>query len=148
MTLDELLKPANEYERVVAEHIRSRHDANLEKAIVDKGVTIAQVMGYITNCAKKIAKGHNCVMMSDEDVYGLAVHYCLDGDTPVEYHGQPLDVKYVSPTIVKTEPKKAEKEKKPPKKKEPVKVEPPKAKDLSGQMTFDFWVEPAKEVKK
>ena len=143
MTLDELLKPKNDYERAVAEHIRSRHDENLEKAIVEKGVTIAQVMGYVTNCAKKIAKGHNCVMMSDEDVYGLAVHYCLDGDTPVEYHGQPLDVKYAStyPPVEKT-PAKG----KPPKK-EPVKVEP-KAKDLSGQMTFDFWVEPAKEVKK
>ena len=150
MTLDELLKPANDYERAVAEHLKSRHDANLEKAIVDKGIKIAQVMDYVRNCAQKLAKGNCCVMMSDEDVYGLAVHYCLDGDTPVEYHGAVLSVHPTPQPHKPAKPKKEKKakpkkEKKPPKEKEPVKETPKK--DLSGQMTFDFWVEPAKEVK-
>ena len=81
-TLGELLKPANDYERLVADHVRCRHDAALEAAIVEHQRSIGGCLGYIASCAsKKRRAGATCVMMSDEEVYGLAVHWFLDGDT-------------------------------------------------------------------
>lgn len=81
-TLDELLKPANAYERAIAEHIRARHDEAIEAAIVKHQRSIRDCLKYIAGEARKQAKGSNCVMMADDEVFALAVHYFLDGDTP------------------------------------------------------------------
>lgn len=83
-TLDELLKPENPYEQAVTDHIRGRHDAALEAAIVANQRSIQKCLAYVAGMARKKANGAQCVVMSDEEVYGLAVHWFLDGDTPIE----------------------------------------------------------------
>ena len=83
-TLDELLTPGNDYERLVAEHVRGRHDAALEAAIVANQRSIHDCLSYVAGMARQKAKGAQCVVMSDEEVYGLAAHWFLDGDTPIE----------------------------------------------------------------
>lgn len=51
-TLDELLKPENDYERLVAEHVRGRHDAALEAAIVEHQRSIADCLAYVAGVAR------------------------------------------------------------------------------------------------
>ncbi|MBQ7251193.1 MAG: hypothetical protein IJS32_01170, partial [Kiritimatiellae bacterium] len=82
LTLDELLKPANAYERLVAEHVRGRHDANLEAAIVAGQRSVRGCLEYVAGVARKKACGSGCVVMADGEVFGLAVHWFLDGATP------------------------------------------------------------------
>lgn len=81
-TLEELLRPANAYERKIAEHIRARHDEAIEAAIVKHQRSIKDCLKYIAGEARKRAKGSNCVVMADDEAFGLAAHYFLDGDTP------------------------------------------------------------------
>ena len=136
-TLGELLKPANDYERLVADHVRCRHDAALEAAIVEHQRSIGGCLGYIASCAsKKRRAGATCVMMSDEEVYGLAVHWFLDGDTPIGgERGAAVEPGACAPG---TGPKKAEKKK----------AEKPGKADEE-QMFFGFWeaVKPAEDGK-
>ena len=91
-TLDELLKAENPYEQAVADNIRGRHDENLEAAIVANQRSIQDCLSYVAGMAKQKAKGASCVVMSADDVFGLAVHWFLDGNTPIETDaGAPVD---------------------------------------------------------
>lgn len=80
--LKELLKGANAYEKAVAAHVLSRHDATLEAAIVEHQRTVGGCLRYVADEAKRRSRGATCVVMADDEVFGLAVHYFLDGDTP------------------------------------------------------------------
>ncbi len=142
-TLDELLAPKNDYERIVAEHIRERHDAALEAAIVANQRSVQKCLAYVAGMAQKKAKGAQCVVMSEEEVYGLAVHWFLDGDTPIDTDAgasvSPAEVREADPANQdkpKAEPKeKAEKKAKAKKKTE--------KKEDDAQMFFDFGPEAA-----
>ena len=145
-TLDELLKPENNYERLVAEHVRGRHDTNLEAAIVANQRSVQKCLEYVAGMAQKKSKGAQCVVMSDEEVYGLAVHWFLDGDTPIETDAgesvEPAKVRGAEPANQdkpKAEPK-VEPEKKAKKAKAKKKTE---KKEDDGQMFFDFGPEAA-----
>ena len=130
-TLDELLKGTNPYEKAVAEYIRNRHDETLERAIVANQRSVQKCLAYVAGMARKKAKGAQCVVMSDEEVYGLAVHWFLDGDTPTGgERGAAVEPGACAPG---TGPKKAEK--------------PGKADEE--QMFFGFWeaVKPAEDGK-
>lgn len=139
-TLDELLTPGNDYERLVAEHVRGRHDAALEAAIVANQRSIHDCLSYVAGMARQKAKGAQCVVMSDEEVYGLAVHWFLDGDTPIETDaGAPVSP---SSPAAKTAPKPKSKTAKKAKteKKE-------KKRQDDGQLLFGFWDEAKTEKK-
>ena len=145
-TLDELLKPENPYEQAVTDHIRGRHDAALEAAIVANQRSVQKCLAYVAGMAQKKAKGAQCVVMSDEEVYGLAVHWFLDGDTPIEADAgasvEPAKVRGAKPDNQdkpKAEPKENA-EKKAKKAKAKKKTE---KKENDGQMFFDFGPEAA-----
>ena len=127
-TLDELLAPGNDYERIIASHVRDMHDANLEAAIVEHQRSIGDCLNYVVSCAAGKRAGKNCVMMSDDEVYGLAVHWFLDGDTPTEVAGAGFQASEMKPNA---KPAKKEKAKKPKKEKKG-------AADIGLQLTFDF----------
>ena len=129
-TLDELLTPGNDYERIIASHVRDMHDATLEAAIVEHQRSIGDCLNYVVSCAAGKRAGKNCVMMSDDEVYGLAVHFFLDGDTPTEVAGAGFQASEIKPR-----PKPAKKEQKP--KKEKAKKDKKPA-DIGLQLTFDF----------
>lgn len=142
-TLDELLKPENPYERAVTDHIRGRHDAALEAAIVANQRSVRKCLAYVAGMAQKKAKGAQCVVMSEEEVYGLAVHWFLDGDTPIETNAgapvepalQPAEAAPVPKPTAEKKPKKAKTEKKEEKKKD------------DSQLLFGFWDEAKTEKK-
>lgn len=142
-TLDELLKPENDYERLVAEHVRGRHDTNLEAAIVANQRSVQKCLAYVAGMAQKKAKGAQCVVMSEEEVYGLAVHWFLDGDTPIETNAgtpvepasQPAEAAPAPKPRAEKKPKKAKTEKKEEKKKD------------DSQLLFGFWDEAKTEKK-
>ena len=149
-TLDELLKPTNDYERIVAEHIRGRHDAALEAAIVEHQRSVQQCLSYVAGIAQQKAHGANCVMMTEEEVYGLAAHWFLDGDTPIELNaGAPVST--ASQPADAPASKEAPKEEAPPKKpakktaKKPEKAKAEKKED-DRQMFFDFGMDVAEEA--
>ena len=145
-TLDELLKPENPYEQAVADHIRGRHDAALEAAIVANQRSVQKCLEYVAGMAQKKAKGAQCVVMSEEEVYGLAVHFFLDGSTPIETDAGAS----VAPAEVRgAEPANQDKPKAEPKEKAEKKAKKAKAKKKTekqeddGQMFFDFGPEAA-----
>ena len=142
-TLDELLKPENPYEQAVADHIRGRHDAALEAAIVEHQRSIADCLAYVADVARGRSGATQCVMMTDEEVFGLAAHYFLDGNTPAGVKpgaavrvGAPAEAAPAK-KAKKTEKAKAKKAKKAEKAKAKKKTE----KKDDGQMFFDFGLE-------
>lgn len=142
-TLDELLKPENPYEQAATDHIRGRHDAALEAAIVANQRSVQKCLAYVAGMAQKKAKGAQCVVMSEEEVYGLAVHWFLDGDTPIETNAgapvepasQPAEAAPAPKPTAEKKPKKAKTEKKEEKKKD------------DSQLLFGFWDEAKTEKK-
>ena len=145
-TLDELLKAENPYEQAVADNIRGRHDENLEAAIVANQRSIQDCLSYVAGMAKQKANGASCVVMSADDVFGLAVHWFLDGNTPIETDaGAPVDpaaqpVKATPPPAPKKP--KAKKAKKAKSKKEESKTEKEDKKQKpDDQLFFGFWEE-------
>ena len=150
-TLDELLKAENPYEQAVADHIRGRHDENLEAAIVANQRSIRKCMSYVAGMARKKASGRPCVVMSADDVFGLAVHFFLDGDTPIETNaGAPITpaaepAKATPPPAPKKS--KAKKVKKA-KAEEPKQKKQKKQKNDDDQPFFGFWDEAKTEEEK
>lgn len=148
-TLDELLAPKNDYERLVAEHVRGRHDAALEAAIVEHQRSVQKCLAYVAGMAQQKAHGANCVMMTEEEVYGLAVQWFLDGDTPIETDAG-ASVEPASQPADAPASKEAPKEEAPPKKpakktaKKPEKAKAEKKDDR--QMFFDFGPDVAEEA--
>ena len=135
-TLDELLKWANDYERLIVEHVRGRHDAALEAAIVEHQRSINDCLRYVVSCAQKKHSRSQCVMMTDEEVYGLAVHFFLDGNTPTATPGARYDLAENVPAAQAKKPDK----KAPAKKQKPKTAKKPDKPD-DGQMLFDFGME-------
>lgn len=145
-TLEELLRPANAYERAIAEHIRARHDEAIEAAIVKHQRSIKDCLKYIAGEARKRAKGAQCVVMADDEVCGLAAHFFLDGDTPSGVEAG----EGVTPAAPREEPRDRRTAKKAPRKdaeKKPAKKESKKAKADESQMFFGFFEE-TKDAKK
>lgn len=135
-TLDELLKPHNDYERLIVEHVRGRHDAALEAAIVEHQRSINDCLRYVVSCAQKKHSRSQCVMMTDDEVYGLAVHFFLDGNTPTATPGARYDLAENVPAAQTKKPDK----KAPAKKQKPKTAKKPDKPD-DGQMLFDFCME-------
>ena len=131
-----LLTPKNDYERLVAEHVRGRHDTNLEAAIVEHQRSINDCLRYVVSCAQKKHSHSQCVMMTDEEVYGLAVHFFLDGNTPTATPGARYDLAENAPAAQAKKPDK----KAPAKKQKPKTAKKPDKPD-DGQMLFDFCME-------
>ena len=148
-TLEELLEPGNAYERAIAEHIRARRDESIEAAIVKHQRSIKDCLKYIAGEARKRAKGCTCVVMADDEVFGLAAHFFLDGDTPSGVEAG----EGVTPAAPREEPRDrrtARKAKNAPRKdaeKKPAKKESKKAKADESQMFFGFFEE-TKDAKK
>ncbi|MBP5545207.1 MAG: hypothetical protein ILM98_14115 [Kiritimatiellae bacterium] len=160
-TLEELLKPANAYERAIAEHIRARRDEAIEAAIVQHQRSIKDCLKYIAGEARKRAKGSNCVVMADDEVFGLAAHFFLDGDTPSGVEaGAGVDASATTPGKAKdgggprapeASGRQPKARKAPKEEKKPAKKESKKAKADESQMFFGFFEEtmdaPGKEEK-
>ena len=62
-------------------------DSTIKDDYKAKKVTLDKILGFVTNEAKKRAekqKNRSCVMMSDQEVYGLVIHYVHDGAVPTK----------------------------------------------------------------
>ena len=145
-TLDELLMPGNDYERLVAEHVRGRHDAALEAAIVANQRSVQKCLSYVAGMARQKANGAQCVVMSDEEVYGLAAHFFIDGDTPIETAaGAPVTPASKPEELAPATKTKAKAKKKAKTEAETEKKEEKKRQD-DGQLLFGFWDEAKTEA--
>lgn len=130
-TLEQLLDGANAYEKAIAAHVLARKDAALEAAVVEHQRSVADCLRYIAGEARKRAHGANCVMMADDEVFALAVHYFLDGDTPSGIEaGAAVSGAGTANKVIKLPKAKAKKQAK------PTKAEKPKA--PYEQLFFDF----------
>lgn len=71
----------NDQMRLVAKMLLDEFakDGNLAKAYFDRKVTLSDVVAFIASEAKKSAV-NNCAMISDETVYGWAIHFVQDGE--------------------------------------------------------------------
>lgn len=79
--------------RLVADALQKEFakDPDLAAAYKDRKVTLEAVIGYIMDEAKKVAVD-NRAMVSDETVYGWAIHFVQDGKVK-EPKGKSLSVK-------------------------------------------------------
>jgi len=62
-------------------------DNVLKTDYATKKVTLNKILDFVTNEAKnrlKTKSGTQCVMISDQEVYGMVIHYVHDGDIPEE----------------------------------------------------------------
>jgi len=71
----------DEYKKVVGNFLieEFKKDENLRMAYFTRKVTLDATWDFIVAQARKAAKGKNQCVMSDKEVFGLAVHFVLDG---------------------------------------------------------------------
>lgn len=71
----------SEYMKVVGNFLLKKfvEDEPLKKAYFERKVTLDQVWNSIVESARQKASGANSCCMSDEEVFGLAIHYIQDG---------------------------------------------------------------------
>ena len=119
------LTASNTYEQVVLDYIESLDAPELIEKINagDKG--LSDCMSYVKSQAKSKAV-NGCAVLTDQEVFGMAVHYFEEdsikkGATP-------------SAPKVKAEPKQIEK----PKTEKPKAPVIAKSNDIEGQMSFSF----------
>jgi len=75
----------SEYMKVVGKFLikKFEEDEPLKKAYFERKVTLEQVWNSIVDAARKKAEGANSCCMSDEEVFGLAIHFIQDGKIEV-----------------------------------------------------------------
>lgn len=71
------LKAENETEKLVLEYVLANASPDLMARIDAEGKTIQKCWAYVTSYARKHAKG-NQYCMSDEEAFGLVMHYFED----------------------------------------------------------------------
>lgn len=74
------------FEKQIAEYLskRAEDDVNLAKKLSNPKKTIEDCANYIIKRVKDMSEGKNCVGMTDEEVFGLAVHYYDEDDIKKE----------------------------------------------------------------
>ena len=72
----------DEYKKVVGNFLieEFKKDENLKMAYFDRKVTLDALWDFVLGEAKKAAKGKNSCVMSDKEVFGLAIHFVIDGE--------------------------------------------------------------------
>lgn len=75
----------SEYKKVVGNFLLKKfaEDEPLKKAYFERKVTLDEVWNSIVESARKKASGANSCCMSDEEVFGLAIHFVQDGKVEV-----------------------------------------------------------------
>lgn len=63
---------------------RAASDAQFAESYSNKDKSIDQCCAYIMSEASKRREGNNCVVMSDPEVFGMAVHYYDEKDIEFE----------------------------------------------------------------
>ena len=111
------------WKNVIANYLKERckTDVDLKAKIeANEEKDLSRCFNYITSEAKKTAEG-NCAVMSDEDVFNLAVHYFLeDGNVDIDVSSIREVKTYKNPEEKKAIEKEAKVKKVEPKKKTPV----------------------------
>lgn len=80
------LKAETEIEKRVLEHVLANASPDLMKRIEDEGKTIRMCWEYVTSCARaKATHGQYC--MTDEEAFGLVMHYFEDEPEGATYKG-------------------------------------------------------------
>lgn len=80
------LKAETEIEKRVLEHVLANASPDLMKRIEDEGKTIRKCWEYVTSCARaKATHGQYC--MTDEEAFGLVMHYFEDEPEGATYKG-------------------------------------------------------------
>lgn len=99
---EELKKETNPAIINIANYLLSREDikTNLEK----ENKSLHEMFQYIMGEAKKKAV-NNCACLSDEDVYGLAVHYYDEDDIKINYNIKANVKNSISNTVKKEDDK-------------------------------------------
>lgn len=72
---------------------KMKNDPELEKKFDEKNRSISECYSYIVEKARQKAVNNSCCMTSEE-VFGLAVHYALDGvEEGIDVYSQQLNAK-------------------------------------------------------
>lgn len=96
----------DEYESLTDQNIKRVCDYLIERDDIDKdkeGKSISEMWKFIVAEAKKKAVG-GCAVLSDDDVFGLAVHY-FDEDLVIEKNEKPKKKKEAKKESKKEESK-------------------------------------------
>lgn len=83
--LSTLMKSNNPYEQVIADYVLAHANESLITTIITHNRSVGQCLSYIASIAKKKAGNAQCVMIADDEVFGLAMHFFQDGDSPIEF---------------------------------------------------------------
>lgn len=123
-----MAKELSAFEQAIKNHLdnMAANDVEFAKSYANPDKTIEKCCKYICNeVAKKRKKSENCVAMTDEEVFGMAVHYYDDVDENVKstLSNDVVKVDVAPESEVKPEPEK--KVRKSRKKKEPIDSEIP-----------------------
>ena len=118
MTFEEELKTVdNPAIRIIADYLLTRDD--IQENLKKPNKSLKKMYEYITSQARKKAL-NGCAMLSDEEVFGMAVHYYDEDDLDVDKKVEEAKPEMVRHKVeVKVEPKKTEK---PKKKKEKIEI--------------------------
>ena len=81
------LKAENEIEKRVLEYVLANASPDLMRRIDEEGKTIQKCWAYVTSFAKKHAKG-NQYCMTDEEAFGLVMHYFEDEPEGATYKSE------------------------------------------------------------
>lgn len=111
MTFEEELKTVdNPAIRIIADYLLTRDD--IQENLKKPNKSLKKMYEYITSQARKKAL-NGCAMLSDEEVFGMAVHYYDEDDLDVDKKVEEAKPEMVRHKVeVKAEPKKTEKPKK------------------------------------
>lgn len=104
---EEYKKIENQSIKVIADYLLTRDDVNLDKP----NKSLEEMWRYIVNEARNKAT-NNCICMTDDEVFGLAVHYYDEDDIKIEKPKVAVKTAVVKKEVKKEEVKQPEKPKK------------------------------------
>lgn len=79
------------YEQVILAEMmkRAQSDTQIAQGLKSADKSIKECFRYVTECARKEAKGGKCAMVEDNKVYGWAVHYYTESKETIDAELKP-----------------------------------------------------------
>lgn len=119
---EQLKQVKNPSLKIIGEYLARRYD--LKEKLENQNKSLEECWSYIVGEASKQAQ-NNCAFMSDEEVFGLAVHYYDEDEITVKGVKERTQVKVVKEKLTTSEPLPATRKKK------------AKAKENPNQLSFE-----------
>jgi hypothetical protein len=105
--LKEKLKSNDKQIQVICDHLikECKHDGYLVERIMLENKTLDGMYNYILSTVKNQYKNQKCVMVKDEDVYNMAIHYFVeDEETLKDENPLPVTEKEIKKNMESVEP--------------------------------------------